>query len=309
MNRTAARLFRPAVGAAVLLAFPALADQPYFASPEAALAALETTLQHKDGDALAALLGPEHRDDLIGGDPAQARQWMDQLNVAVDQGARLETNADGSLTVILGRQDWPMPVPLVKEAAGWRFDTAAGIEEIDDRRVGSNELAAIGLLRTYVEAQLQYAQADRDGDQVLEYAQRIVSTPGQQDGLYWAPEGQQPLSPLGPAVAEADAYARDYHQHGEPYHGYYFKILTGQGASPPGGAYDYVINGNMIAGFAMVAWPADYGHSGVMTFAVSHQGIVYERDLGPETEKLAPEIATYDPDSGWDEVSDDGEAD
>lgn len=307
MNRTAARLFRPAVGAMALLAFPALADQPYFASPEAALGALETTLQHKDGDALAALLGPEHRDDLIGGDPAQARQWMDQLNVAVDQGARLETNADGSMTVILGRQDWPMPVPLVKEAAGWRFDTAAGIEEIDDRRVGSNELAAIGLLRTYVEAQLQYAQADRDGDRVLEYAQRIVSTPGLHDGLYWPPEGQQPLSPLGPAVAEADAYARDYHRHGEPYHGYFFKILTGQGANPPGGKYDYVINGNMIAGFAMVAWPADYGHSGVMTFAVSHQGIVYERDLGPDTEKLAPKITAYDPDPAWDEVTDDGE--
>ena len=130
----------------------------------------------------------------------------------------------------------------------------------------------------------EYAQADRDGDQVLEYAQKIVSAPGKQDGLYWAAEGDAELSPLGPLVAEADAYTKDYYKRGEPYHGYYFKILTRQGDNPPGGKYDYVINGNMIAGFAMVAWPADYGHSGVMTLGVSHQGKVYEKDLGEETE-------------------------
>ena len=167
-----------------------------------------------------------------------------------------------------------MPVPLAHEDKGWRFDTEAGIEEIDDRRVGSNELSAIGLLRAYVDAQLQYAQADHDGDQVLEYAQKIVSAPGQQDGLYWQADGTGELSPLGPLVANADAYTTDYYKLGEPYHGYYFKILTGQGANPPGGKYDYVINGNMIAGFAMVAWPADWSYSGVMTFAVSHQGRV-----------------------------------
>ena len=229
---------------------------------------------------------------------------MDELNVLANQGAKLEPNADGTMTVVMGRQDWPMPVPLVHEDQGWRYDTAAGLEEIDDRRVGSNELTAIGLLRAYVDAQQDYAQADRDGDQVLEYAQKIVSTAGEQDGLYWAAEGDAELSPLGPLVAEADAYTKDYYKRGEPYHGYYFKILTGQGANPPGGKYDYIINGNMIAGFAMVAWPADYGHSGVMTLAVSHQGKVFETDLGEDTAKLAPEIAAYDPDQAWAEVDD-----
>jgi hypothetical protein len=283
---------------------PVLADQPSFADPQAALAALETALKAKDGDALVDLLGPENREDLIGGDPAQARQWLDELNLLVNEGAKLEPNEDSSMTVVLGRRDWPMPVPLVKEAQGWRYDTEAGLEEIDDRRVGSNELTAIGLLRAYVDAQLEYAEEDHDGDKVLEYAQKIVSTAGQQDGLYWEAEGDAELSPLGPLVAEADAYTKDYHQRGEPYHGYYFKILTRQGANPPGGAYDYVINGNMIAGFAMVAWPAAYGHSGVMTLAVNHQGTVYEKDLGDDTEKLAPEITAYDSDQTWTEVSD-----
>ena len=301
-----ARILRPAViaVATILPALPALAAQPYFATPDAALAALTAALQAKDADALADVLGPENRADLIGGDPAQARQWMDELNVLANQGAKLEPNADGTMTVVMGRQDWPMPVPLVQEAQGWRYDTEAGLEEIDDRRVGSNELTAIGLLRAYVEAQQDYAEADRDGDRVLEYAQKIVSTPGQKDGLYWQAQGTGDLSPLGPLVAQADAYTKDYYERGEPYHGYYYKILTRQGPNPPGGAYDYVINDNMIAGFAMVAWPADWSHSGVMTFAVNHQGTVYERDLGADTEKLAPQITAYDPDAGWEEVTD-----
>ena len=291
-----------AFAGAFLTAGPVLAAQPYFADPDAALAALRTALQDKDVDALAAILGPEHRDELIGGDPAQARQWLDEFDTLATEGAGLDANDDGSMTVVLGRDEWPMPVPLVKEDQGWRFDTEAGLEEIDDRRVGSNELTAIGLLHAYVDAQLEYAQADRDGDKVLEYAQRIVSTPGQKDGLYWAPDASGELSPLGPLVAGADAYTKDYYKTGEPYHGYFYRILTSQGASPPGGAYDYVINGNMIAGFAMVAWPADYGHSGVMTFAVSHQGTVFEKDLGPDTEELAPKITAYDTGEGWDEV-------
>ena len=293
-----------AVSLVVFAAWPAAADQPYFATPEAALDALKAALVAKDGDAVIAILGPENKEDLIGGDPALARQALDELGDAATRAMSLRANDDGSRTILMGRSDWEMPVPLVQEVQGWSYDTAAGIEEIDDRRVGSNELTAIDLLRSYVEAQLEYAQADRDGDQVLEYAQKIVSTPEQQDGLYWASAGDAELSPLGPLVAEADAYTKDYYQLGEPYHGYYFKILTRQGAQPPGGAYDYVINGNMIAGFAMVAWPADYGQSGVMTFAVSHQGTVWEKDLGPDTARLAPEIAAYDPGEGWDEVED-----
>jgi hypothetical protein len=302
--RAGATSWLAAASLLALAAWPAAADQPYYATPEAALAALKEALVKKDAAAIMAILGPEHEDDLLGGDPALARQALDELGDAAGRAMSLQVNEDGSQTILLGRQDWEMPVPLVKEAQGWRYDTEAGIEEIDDRRVGSNELTAIGLMRAYVEAQLEYAQEDRDGDRVLEYAQKIVSTAGKQDGLYWAAEGGGELSPLGPLVAEADAYTKDYYQLGEPYHGYYFKILTGQGASPPGGKYDYVINGNMIAGFAMVAWPADYGQSGVMTFAVNHQGTVWEKNLGPDTAKLAPEIDAYDPGEGWDEVAD-----
>ena len=154
----------------------------------------------------------------------------------------------------------------------------------------------------WVDAQREYMRVDRDGDGILEYARKLRSSPGARDGLYWEATGDAELSPLGPLVAEADAYAKEYHRRGEPYHGYYFKVLTRQGATPPGGAYDYVINGNMIAGFAMVAWPADYGHTGVMTFAVSHQGTVYETALGDDTETLAPRITAYDPGQGWQEV-------
>ena len=296
---------RALVVAAALLplaGWPAAADQPYYPTPEAALEALKAALVAKDSAGLIAILGPEYEGDLLGGDPALARQALDELSEAAGAKMALEANDDGSQTVVMGRQDWEMPVPLVKEDKGWRYDTEAGIEEIADRQVGGNELTAIGLLRAYVDAQLDYAEADRDGDKVLEYAQKIVSSPGTQDGLYWPAEGDAELSPLGPLVAGADAYTKDYYKMGEPYHGYYYKILTRQGANPPGGAYDYVINGNMIAGFAMVAWPADYGQTGVMTFAVNHLGTVFEKDLGADTAKLAPEIGAYDPGEGWDEV-------
>ena len=297
-----ARTLLAAASLATLAAWPALASQPYYPTPEAALEALKTALVARDGAAIIAILGPEHEDDLLGGDPALARQALDELSEAAGAKMALEVNEDGSQTIVMGRQDWEMPVPLVKEDQGWRFDTDAGLEEIADRQVGSNELTAIGLLRAYVDAQLDYAEADRDGDKVLEYAQKIVSSPGTQDGLYWPAEGDAELSPLGPLVAGADAYTTDYYKVGEPYHGYYYKILTRQGSSPPGGAYDYIINGNMIAGFAMVAWPADYGQTGVMTFAVNHLGTVFEKDLGADTAKLAPEITAYDPGEGWDEV-------
>jgi hypothetical protein len=214
----------------------------------------------------------------------------------------LAPGENGAMIVLIGREAWPMPVPLVEEAAGWRYDTAAGLEELDDRRIGRNELAAIELGRTYAEAQLAYAALDRDGDQVLEYAQRLASTEGTRDGLYWPPGEDGEVSPLGPLVAAADDYLKEFRKAGEPYHGYYFKILKEQGANPPGGAYGYVINGNMISGFALVGWPAACGRSGVMTFVVSHQGKVYEKDLGPDTAKLAEAMTAYDPDATWSEV-------
>jgi hypothetical protein len=185
---------------------------------------------------------------------------------------------------------------LVETDGAWRFDTAEGIEEIINRRVGRNELAAIALARAYVDAQIEYARADRDGDGVLEYAQRLASTPGQRDGLYWEDVEGDELSPFGPLVKGAESYL-ETKQPGDPLRGYYFKILTKQGENPPGRRHDYVIGGNMIAGFGLVAYPADYGNTGAMTFVVSHRGQVHEKDLGPFTGMPA-----YDPDDSWTEA-------
>jgi hypothetical protein len=194
-------------------------------------------------------------------------------------------------------------VPIVREGESWYFDSAAGLEEVLDRRIGENELAAIEALRAYVQAQVEYASVDRDGDQVLEYAQRVISTPGQRDGLYWASAPGEPVSPFGPFIAEISMLLEGK-ELGDPYRGYYYRVLKGQTEHAPGGAYEYVINGNMIAGFAMLAWPAEYGDTGVMTFQVSHQGDVFEADLGPETAEVAAVIEAYDPDVTWTEVTD-----
>jgi Protein of unknown function (DUF2950) len=276
----------------------ALGDQPRFPTPEAALEAFRVAAAAADGPALLALLGPEHEAEIVGADPAARRLELERLRRAVQEGAVLATEDEGWVTIVVGREAWPMPVPLVEEPGGWRFDTEAGLEEITDRRIGRNELAVIDTCRAYVEAQLAYAAADRDGDRVLEYAQRLASTPGRQDGLYWTADDDGEASPLGPFLAEAAELVAERRAR-EPFYGYYFKILTRQGPNPPGGAYDYGINGNMIAGFALLAWPADYGNSGVMTFTVSHQGEVFEKDLGEETAKLLSTIDTYDPDSTW----------
>ncbi len=196
-------------------------------------------------------------------------------------------------------------IPLVCENGAWRFDTEAGVEEITNRRIGENELQAIRLARAYVDAQVEYASEDRDGDEVLEYAQKLISTAGQKNGLYWQTSVEADgISPFGPLVAEVDEDYLAERKAGEPFYGYYYKILARQGANPPGGRYDYVINDNMIAGFALIAWPADYGTSGIMTFLVSRQGKVLQKDLGEETAVLAAATQEYDPDSTWVETED-----
>lgn len=296
-------------GGAILLALalcgtpdaPSRAAGTVFETPQAALTAFGDALRARDSERLVVLFGPEHRDELLGADPAAARQGLALLERAATQDLRLVADGPDRMTVILGRQAWPMPIPLVRSEQGWRFDTAAGLEEIIDRRIGRNELAAIGLARVYVEAQAAYASADRDDDEVLEYAQKLASTPGRRDGLYWEPGDDGEASPLASFAARAAEYL-GYRREGEPYRGYRFRILTGQGPNPPGGEYDYVINGNMIAGFALVAWPVDHGNSGVMTFVVSHQGRIFQKDLGPDTAKLAEAITRYDPDASWTEV-------
>jgi hypothetical protein len=281
----------------------ALAEPQAFPSPEAAAQALRDALEADDGEALRAIFGPEYADDLIGSDIAIVREGMRQTLEAMRAATALLPEADDSVILTIGRQAFPFPVPIVREGESWYFDSAAGLEEVLDRRIGENELAAIEALRAYVQAQIEYASADRDGDQVLEYAQRVISTPGQRDGLYWASAPGEPVSPFGPFIAEISALIQGK-ELGDPYRGYYYRVLKGQTEHAPGGAYEYVINGNMIAGFAMLAWPAEYGETGVMTFQVSHQGDVLEADLGPETAEAAPAFDAYDPDATWTEVTD-----
>lgn len=285
--------------AMAVLVSPLQAAPPSFPTPEAAMAALGTALAANDeGTAVFALFGPEHADELLGGDPASRRVELRQVAALAADGMVLRQSAPDTRIVLMGRDAWPMPIPLVREAGGWHFDAKAGLEEMIDRRIGKNELAAIQILQAYVEAQRLYASVDRNGDEVLEYAQKIASSPDRRDGLYWPPTAAGDESPLGPLLAAAGEVGAE-RQKGEPFFGYHFRVLTGQGKNPPGGAYSYVINGHMIAGFAMVAWPADYGNSGVMTFLVSHQGQVFQKDLGKDTAKRAAAIKLYDPDKSW----------
>jgi hypothetical protein len=282
----------------------ALAQPQAFPSAEAAAQALRDALEAEDGEAFRAIFGPEYADDLIGSDITILREELRQTREAMRAATALLPEADERVILTIGRQAYPFPVPIVREGDGWYFDGAAGLEEILDRRIGENELAAIEALRAYVQAQIDYASADRDSDQVLEYAQRVVSTAGERDGLYWASAPGEPVSPFGPFIAEISALLEGKAV-GDAYRGYYYRVLKEQTESAPGGAYDYVINGNMIAGFGLLAWPAEYGETGVMTFQVSHQGAVFQADLGPETTETVAAVAAYDPDAAaWTEVTD-----
>jgi hypothetical protein len=274
--------------------------QTTFETPEAAAEALVEALGASDLEALLTMFDRQYKDELLGGDEAAARV---QIKIAYDRAQemyRLRPDGEGRRVMLMGKQVWPMPFPLVEDKGRWRFDTEAGLEEVINRRIGRNELNAISVLRAYVAAQDQYASADRDGDEVLEYAQRVSSRTGRKDGLYWETaegSGEEP-SPFGPLVADAHDYlvGRDP---GDPYMGYYFKILTRQGLNVPGGRHDYIINGNMIAGFAMLAFPADHGNSGIMTFVVNSLGQVHEKDLGEETDLIAGGIDEYNPGESW----------
>ncbi len=281
-------------------------EQRVFETPEAAVDAMLEALGNNDGTALLDIFGHEHRDLLVGTDKAVARQEWRAVHDAAQEMWTLNPEAEDRMVVVIGPNAWPMPIPLVKESPGWRFDTEDGKEEILNRRIGRNELEAVDLCRSYVDAQLEYASRDRDADEVLEYAQRLASTEGRKDGLYWpadAAAGEE-LSPFGPLIADSRAYLEGK-KPGDPYRGYYFKVLTGQGPNPPGGAYDYVINGNMIAGFALIAFPAEYGASGVMAFKCSHQGRIYEKDFGDTTKVDVEKIEVYDPDETWTETVED----
>lgn len=279
------------------------ADEQTFASPEDAVNALVVAAKNHDTNALHAIFGPEGH-DLVSPDAVQATEAFKLFVQHLTEKTQLITNSDSNVTLEIGADGWPFPIPLVKEDGQWFFDTAAGKAEILRRRIGMDELGAIAVCNAYVEAQREYASQDRMGDGVLAYAQHLRSTPGTHDGLFWPAEPDEELSPLGPLVAQArvEGYHRSAKMMNEqqaPYHGYYFKILTCQGKHAPGGKYNYVINGRMIAGFALVAWPAEWGNTGVMTFIVNQQGKVYQKNLGPKTMKIAAALSTYNPDDTW----------
>jgi len=274
-----------------------------FASPEEAVAALRLATAEGDTNALRAIFG-QAAEELENPDRVQATNELKSFSTALVDTNHLVHVSDTRLVLELGDDLWPFPVPIVKHDGGWFFDTDAGKDELLSRRIGKNELSILPVMRAYVDAQREYASSDHDGDEVLEYAQRLVSSPGKQDGLYWPPDSDGGLSPLGPLVAyaQAEGYSPELRDEEKevkrgPFHGYYFKILTRQGKHAPGGKYDYIINGNMICGFAMVAWPAEYGDSGVMTFIVNQQGRVYQKDLGAATPRIARKMKEYDPDS------------
>ncbi len=292
---------------ALAVATPAAAvaatPQETFATPEAAADALMAALKADSDAPLTALFGEEHKVKLFDPDPAAAKANRARIVESMRTLSVLKEPSADRRILVIGANAWPVPFPIVKTGDRWRFATEEGIDELINRRIGGNERNAIYSLRAFVDAQRAYASRDRDGDGVLQYAQKIMSSPGKQDGLYWPadPAKGEEASPFGPLIAEAAPYTAG-HKAGEPYRGYYFRILPQQGSHAPGGAYSYVINGRMIAGFAMVAYPAYYRESGVMTFIVNHNGVVYERDLGPNTAKLAPGIKAFDPGKGWNVV-------
>ena len=279
------------------------AGEERFSSAQAAVDALKAAVEVRDTNTLHAIFGPAAH-GLVSADVVEAAEERELFVHRLKEKVNLVAVSNSRQELQLGADGWPFPIPLVKQDGEWRFDTEAGKEEILNRRIGANELGALRVCRAYVQAQREYASAARDGAEVLAYAQRLRSTAGAHDGLYWSTRTGDELSPLGPLVAQARG--EGYRQQTKiltdeqsPYHGYYFRILTRQGKHAPGGKYNYIINGHMIGGFALVAWPAEWDNTGVMTFIVNQQGKVYQKNLGPKTPSLAKAMTTYDPDPSW----------
>ena len=271
-----------------------------FASPEEAVKALVAAAKTDDMKELAAIFGPAGKEILSSGDATEDRAGRQRFLEAYEIKNALVQDGETKVVLQIGAEEWPFPIPIVKKGEKWSFDARQGKEELINRRIGRNELNTIQACLAYVDAQREYAAIDRDGDGLLAYAQKFASTPGKKDGLYWEAKPGEEESPFGGFFARATA--KGYKKTSDkpiPYHGYYFKILKGQGKNAPGGAYDYVVNGKMIGGFGLVAYPAQYGVSGVMTFVVSHDGIVYEKNLGKNTAKIAGTMEKFDPGESW----------
>jgi hypothetical protein len=309
------RIYRAAgsilLGAAVLTvgAVPgrcqAASAQKMFEAPEKAVEAFVDAIRKDDSKELKSVLGPEADEVISSGDEtadkttrAKFLQFFDEKNQVLKEG---EDKAE----LIIGNDEWPFPIPIVKGKTGWFFDTASGKEEILDRRIGRNELQTVQVLLAAVDAQREYAMEDRDNDGILEYAEKFRSDPDAKNGLFWkVAEGEKP-SPLGLLAAQAqeEHYAPKAPEEGpQPFHGYLFRMIKKQGPNAPGGALDYVVNGSMIGGFAIEAYPVEYGNSGVMTFMVNYDGVVYQKDLGPDTDMLAKEMDAYNPDASWEKA-------
>ena len=299
-------LLSPGILGIVLLCLGSLASaatNKSFSTPEEAVKALGKAVTTTNRAALTELFG-EASDTLSNPDPVQGDRELAAFAAAFASTNRLVPESDTMMFLEVGPEGWPLPIPLVKDSGRWHFDTPAGLEEIMNRRIGRNELEVLSVMRAYVEAQREYASRDRDGDDVLEYAQKIASSIGLTDGLYWPPQLNGEVSPLGPFVAQAQAegyvdVASTDVPKPQAFHGYLFKMLKRQGKHAPGGRYDYIINGNMIGGFALAAWPLEYGESGVMTFIVNQRGRVYQKDLGLDTAKTVQKMDAYDPDPEW----------
>jgi hypothetical protein len=281
-----------AVTAALLQAAPSETLRT-FATPQEAIQATIDAVEHDDTGALLKLFGPDCKDILESGDSAQDKDSRAEFARAAHEKLQIEhdaTNPD-RVTFAVGEQDWPFPVPVVRKDGKWHLDPISGRLEILARRIGRNELNAMEVCRGYVEAQLEYAAQDRDGDGILKYAQNIVSSPGERNGLY-SDDAPQSLVPKEFSAA-ADAAKPT------PYHGYYFRVLKSQGPEADGGALNYVVKDKMIGGFALIAWPAEYGVSGIATFIINHQGVVHEKDLGANTVTLARQTTRFNPDKSW----------
>lgn len=276
-------------------------EQKVFSTGEDAVNAFIKALKENNNDELLTILGPDANELVSSGDEVADRQGRAMFIEAYEEQHRLDAEED-KLILVVGANDWPFPIPIIKEEQQWIFDTAAGKEEILNRRIGRNELNTIQAMLAVVDAQREYAMKDRDGDGLLEYAQKFKSDPNSRNGLYWeTKEGEEP-SPLGDIVAQAkhEGYFKKESAEGpQPYHGYFYRILTEQGENAAGGAFDYIVNGSMIGGFAVLAYPAEYDNAGIMTFIVNHDGVVYQKDLGEDTEQKAHAVKLFDPDKTW----------
>jgi Protein of unknown function (DUF2950) len=281
----------------------ALAQQDY-KTPQDAVDALVATAKSGDQKAALVVLGRDGEDIISSGDKVSDDAVRERFVASYDTKHQIAMDGDSKAILVIGNNDYPFPIPLVRNKDGtWSFDTSAGRQEILARRIGHNELDAIQTSLAYVDAQNDYAAKDRgDGEGV--YARRFISESGKKDGLYWPTAQGQEESPLGELFAAASRQGYRAGEGRSPYHGYYYKILTKQGPAATGGAVDYVVNGKMIGGFGLVAYPAEYRNSGVMTFIVNHEGTVFQKDLGPHTAELAEQIAAFNPDSSWTKVTD-----